>query len=76
MLSQGVAKETARAILPIGGTRSKIYATANLRTWCFYLRSRTHESTQLEHRLVAESIKEIFCAQFPVVAEAFFGMEE
>ena len=76
LLSQGVAKETARAILPIGGVRTKLYATANLRTWCFYLRSRTHESTQLEHRLVAESIKEIFCEQFPVVAEAFFGMEE
>ena len=76
MLEMGVAKETARAILPIGGTRTRLYATANLRTWCFFLRSRTNVATQLEHRLVAESIKEIFCEQFPVVAEAFFGMEE
>ena len=72
MLDKGVAKECARAILPIGGTRTRLYATTNLRTWIFYLRSRTHESTQLEHRLVAESIKEIFAEQFPVIYEAAF----
>ena len=72
MLGQGVAKETARSILPIGGTLTKIYATSNLRTWCFYLKSRTHESTQLEHRKVAESIKDIFEEQFPTVYEAAF----
>lgn len=75
MLSEGVAKETARSILPIGGVRTKLYATANLRTWCFYLRSRTHESTQLEHRRVAQSIKAIFTEQFPLIAEAFFEEE-
>ena len=72
MLSKGVAKETARSILPIGGTRSKIYATANLRDWIFYLRSRTHEATQLEHRKVANSIKDIFEQEFPVIYEAAF----
>jgi|TARA_Y100000015_G_scaffold6053_1_gene5501 thymidylate synthase (FAD) len=70
MLDKGVAKESARAILPIGGTRTKIYATTNLRTWIFYLRSRTHESTQLEHRTLANSIKDIFAEQFPTVWEA------
>ena len=72
MLSKGVAKECARAILPIGGTRTRLYATTNLRTWIFYLKSRTHESTQLEHRLVANAIKDIFAEQFPVVYEAAF----
>ena len=73
MLINDIAKETARAILPIGGTRTRLYATANLRTWSFYLRNRTHESTQLEHRLVAESIKKIFVEEFPVTSEAFFA---
>ncbi|QNJ25902.1 thymidylate synthase [Synechococcus sp. SYN20] len=73
MLSQGVAKETARSILPIGGTRTKLYATTNLRTWIFYLKNRTHESTQLEHRLVANAIKDIFEVQFPTIFEAAFG---
>lgn len=72
MLSQGVAKETARSILPIGGTRTKLYATTSLRTWIFYLKNRTDKATQLEHRLVAESIKTIFEEQFPVIYEAAF----
>lgn len=72
LLHKGVAKETARSILPIGGTRTKLYATTNLRTWIFYLKSRTHESTQLEHRMVANSIKDIFEQQFPVIYEAAF----
>ena len=72
MLDQGVAKETARSILPIGGTRTKLYATTNLRTWIFYLKSRTDKATQLEHRLVAEAIKDIFEEQFPTIYEAAF----
>ncbi len=72
MLSKGVAKECARAILPIGGTQTKLYATTNLRTWIFYLKSRTHEATQLEHRLVATAIKDIFEEQFPTIYEAAF----
>ncbi len=73
MLANGVAKETARAILPIGGTRTKLYMKMSIRDWLFYLKNRTHESTQLEHRRVAQSIKAIFTEQFPVIAEAFFS---
>ena len=72
MLGRGVAKESARAILPIGGTRTKLYATTNLRTWIFYLKSRTDMATQLEHRLVANAIKDIFEQQFPTIYEAAF----
>ncbi|MAH29388.1 MAG: thymidylate synthase (FAD) [Euryarchaeota archaeon] len=72
MLDRGVAKETARSILPIGGTRTKFYMTMNLRDWIFYLKSRTHESTQLEHRMVANSVKDIFEEQFPTIYEAAF----
>ena len=72
MLGRGVAKESARAILPIGGTRTKLYATTNLRTWIFYLKSRTDMATQLEHRLVANAIKDVFEQQFPVIYEAAF----
>ena len=72
MLSRGVAKESARAILPIGGTRTKLYATTNLRTWIFYLKSRTDKATQLEHRLVANAIKDIFEQEFPTIYEAAF----
>ncbi len=72
LLENGVAKECARAILPIGGIRTRLYASANVRDWIFYLKARTSKGTQLEHRRVAESILEIFAEQLPVVHEAAF----
>ena len=72
LLEQGVARETARRILPLC-TPTTIYANASLRTWIHYIQVRTDMSTQLEHRLIAEECKRIFSAQFPVIAEAAFG---
>lgn len=72
MLDKGVAKECAREILPLG-IPTKLYMTNNLRNWIFYLSSRCGVETQLEHRLVANSILEIFKEQFPVIHEAAFS---
>jgi thymidylate synthase (FAD) len=72
LLEQGVARETARRILPLC-TPTTIYANATLRTWIHYIQVRTDVSTQLEHRLIAEECKRIFSLQFPVIAEAAFG---
>lgn len=71
MLEKGVAKETAREILPLG-IPTRLYMTNNLRNWIFYLRSRCGVETQLEHRMIADSIKEIFAQEFPVIYEAAF----
>lgn len=68
-LQEGVAKECARALLPMCvGTR--MYMTGDVRSWIHYIQLRTHTDTQLEHREIAEEIKEIFIEQFPVVSEA------
>jgi len=72
LLEKGVARETARRILPLC-TPTTIYANATLRTWIHYIQVRTDVSTQLEHRLIAEECKRIFSVQFPVIAEAAFG---
>jgi len=72
LLEQGVARETARRILPLC-TPTTIYANGSLRTWIHYIQVRTDLSTQLEHRLIAEECKRIFSVQFPVIAEAAFG---
>jgi thymidylate synthase (FAD) len=72
LLEQGVARETARRLLPLC-TPTTIYANATLRTWIHYIQVRTDVSTQLEHRLIAEECKRIFSLQFPVIAEAAFG---
>lgn len=68
-IQQGVAKECARAFLPMCvGTR--MYMTGDVRSWIHYIQLRTHKDTQLEHREIAEKVKDIFVEHFPVVSEA------
>ena len=74
MVSAGVAKECARNVLPIA-TKTRMYMNGTLRSYIHYLQVRTHESTQLEHRQIAEQIKDIFCEQFPIIGEAVFSVE-
>lgn len=69
LLSQGVAKETARRILPLC-TPTTLFMHGTLRSWLHYIDVRTDPGTQLEHRLIAEQCKAIFAEQFPIIAEA------
>ena len=64
-LDKGIAKECARKILPIN-TETKLYMSGTIRSFIHYLNVRTDPSTQLEHREVAEKIKEIFAKHLPV----------
>ena len=72
MLRLGVAKETARRILPLC-TKTTLYMNGTLRSWIHYLELRTDKATQLEHRVIAEGIKQIFQEQFPVIANVIFN---
>ena len=45
-LSNGIAKEQARAVLPEGMTVSVIYMNGTLRSWIHYLQIRTRDDTQ------------------------------
>jgi thymidylate synthase (FAD) len=71
MLYCGVAKETARRILPLS-TQTTLYMHGTLRSFIHYIKVRTDASTQLEHRLIAIEIKKIFCNQFPIIGQAAF----
>jgi thymidylate synthase (FAD) len=71
MLYCGVAKETARRILPLS-TQTTLYMHGTLRSWIHYINVRASKETQLEHRLIAESCKQIFIEQFPTIGEAAF----
>lgn len=64
-LSNGIAKEQARAVLPEGNTMSRMYMNGNLRSWLHYLQVRLDPSTQKEHRIVAEQVKNALLPQFP-----------
>lgn len=69
LIDQGVAKECARAVLPLG-TQTTMYMNGTVRSWVHYIHLRAQEDTQKEHRDIANAIKDIFIKQFPNTSEA------
>lgn len=77
MLNAGVAREVARAVLPVG-TYSTMYATCNARSLMAFLSLRTkHEDSsfpsypQREIEMVAEQMESHFAALMPLTHAAF-----
>lgn len=70
-LQAGVAKEQARALLPIGLTMSRLYMTGDIRSWLHYLAVRLDPTTQKEHRQLAALIKDEVGKYFDL--SAIFG---
>lgn len=68
-LSEGIAKEVARAVLPEGNTYTRLYMTGTLRSWLHYLDVRLDPSTQKEHREIAEAIKVALQPHYPNILE-------
>lgn len=68
-LDNEIAKETARAVLPLQ-TSTKMYMNGTIRSWVHYVNLRSDPSTQKEHREIADAIKEQLIKHYPVVAEA------
>ena len=69
MLDRGVAKECARNVLPMC-IPTKMYMSGSIRSWVHYIDLRSANGTQKEHMDLANSCKEIFVEQFPVIAQA------
>ena len=72
LLKKGVAKECARSILPMNSP-TKMYMNGNIRSFVHYLKVRCDPSTQIEHRLIALEIKEIFKKELPIIYDAVFN---
>ena len=68
MLKEGIAKETARFILPQNAP-SRLYMNGTCRSWIHYLQCRLHKSTQKEHREVSLEIQKIFNKHFPIIGK-------
>lgn len=64
LLSKGVARETARMVLPLS-CETHIYMKGSLRSWIHYLELRCAEDTQKEHRIIADDIKNKLKEHFP-----------
>jgi thymidylate synthase (FAD) len=75
MLSNGIAKECARSILPLS-TQTRLYMNGTLRSWLTYIALREKHGTQMEHMLIAKQAKKIFSEQFPITTEALGGLNQ
>ena len=69
-IDNGIAKEQARAVLPEGLTKSKMYMNGTLRSWIHYCQLRMENGTQKEHMEIAKACWEIIESQFPNVVSA------
>ena len=65
-IDNGIAKEQARAILPEGMTKSRLYVSGTIRSYIHYIEVRTEESTQLEHRQLAQAVSEAISKIFEI----------
>lgn len=65
-VTNGIAKEQARAVLPEGLTESRLYVSGTIRSWLHYISVRTEEGTQKEHRELALEIAKVINKIFPV----------
>jgi len=68
-LEHGIAKEQARAILPEGMTKSRMYMNGTLRSWVHYIQLRSGNGTQKEHREVALACADAIETVFPMIKE-------
>jgi thymidylate synthase (FAD) len=75
LLEAGVARETARMILPLC-TKTKIYMTGTLRSWIHFFDLRDDAHAQKEIQELAKEGKEIFKQQFPVLSNALGYKDE
>ena len=64
-LTNGIAKEQERSVLPEGMTVSRLYMNGTLRSWIHYIQLRTDNGTQKEHREVAMECAKVISTVFP-----------
>jgi thymidylate synthase (FAD) len=65
-ISNGIAKEQARVVLPEGNTLSRLYVNGTLRSWIHYIELRGANGTQLEHVKLAHAVADVIAKIFPI----------
>ncbi len=68
-LDKGLAKEQARAVLPEGLTKTRLYMNGTLRSWIHYIELRGGHGTQQEHMDIAHACAEVIAQIFPMAEE-------
>jgi thymidylate synthase (FAD) len=75
-LDKGIAKEQARAVLPEGNTKSRMYMNGTLRSWVHYIQLRSGNGTQKEHRDIALASADAIEPIFPMIKEYIDGYQK
>jgi thymidylate synthase (FAD) len=70
LVEAGVARELARAVMPVGAY-TQFYWTVNARALMNFVSLRNSEFAQLEIRRYAEAVETFFAEQMPVTHAAF-----
>ncbi|CAB4134377.1 THY1 Predicted alternative thymidylate synthase [uncultured Caudovirales phage] len=70
-LSNGIAKEQARAVLPEGITGSRLYMAGTIRSWVHYIQLRRANGTQKEHQIIALQAEAELVKHFPSLSFIF-----
>ena len=68
-ITNGIAKEQARAVLPEGLIESRLYMNGTLRSWIHFIELRSANGTQKEHQEVAVACAEVIAKIFPIAAD-------
>ena len=68
-ITNGIAKEQARAVLPEGLIESRLYMNGTLRSCIHFIELRSANGTQKEHQEVAVACAEVIAKIFPMAAD-------
>src|SRR6056300_492524 len=68
-IENGIAKEQARAVLPEGCTKTRLYMNGTLRSWVHYIELRGANGTQQEHMDIAHACAKVIAQIFPLAKE-------
>ena len=68
-IDNGIAKEQARAVLPEGNTKTKLYMNGSIRSWVHYIELRSANGTQKEHQEVARACAQVIAEIFPLTKD-------
>jgi thymidylate synthase (FAD) len=66
-IENGIAKEQARAVLPEGNTKSRLYMQGSIRSWIHFIELRSGNGTQKEHMEVARECAKAINQIFPII---------
>lgn len=68
-IHNGIAKEQARAVLPEGLTKTRLFMSGTLRSWVHYIELRGANGTQKEHMQIAHACAQVISEIFPMASK-------